>query len=36
MLKSYNEENIVKAITSNLWSSTKDMNKKLNALYEKN
>lgn len=35
MLKSYNEENIVKSITNNIWSSTKDMNKKLNQLYEK-
>ena len=36
MLKSYNEENIVKAITNSVWSSTKEMNKKLNALFEKN
>ena len=36
MLKSYNEENIVKAITNNIWSSTKEMNKKLDVLFEKN
>ena len=36
MLKSYNEENIVKAIANSIWSSTKEMNKKLNDLFEKN